>query len=124
MLDPITIFVRAFSFNVHPFVNGAIDTGLNRVLDAAGYPEWLESFYDWLREGFLSLSTPEFSHAGVILGVLAAILVLSLVRRRFWCRYLCPLGATLALPARFSPVQAQSRTGARHIAGPARTSAG
>ncbi len=103
VLDPITIFVRAFSFNVHPFVNGAIDTGLNRVLGATGYPVWLETFYDWLREMFLGVSTPEFSHAGTILGVFAAILLLSLARRRFWCRYLCPLGATLALPARFSP---------------------
>jgi len=103
VLDPITIFVRTFSFNVHPFVNGVLDGGLVRLLGATGYPEWLESFYDWLREWLLAFSTPEFSHAGAIFGVLAAILILSLVRRRFWCRYLCPLGATLALPARFSP---------------------
>jgi MauM/NapG family ferredoxin protein len=103
VLDPITIFVRAFSFNIHPFVNGVLDAGLVRALEATGYPEWLETFYDWLREWFLAVSTPQFSHAGAILGVLVAILVLSLVRKRFWCRYLCPLGATLALPARFSP---------------------
>lgn len=103
VLDPITIFVRTFSFNVHPFVNGAVDSALNGVLGATGYPEWLETFYDWLRERFLGVSIPDFSHTGVILGVFAAIALLSLVRRRLWCRYLCPLGATLALPARFSP---------------------
>ncbi len=102
-LDPITIFVRAFSFNAHPFIDGAIHGGFVQVLEISGYPEWLESIYNTLREGFLSLSTPYFSHTGVILGMLGAILALALVKRRFWCRYLCPLGAMLALPARFSP---------------------
>ena len=29
-----------------------------------------------------------------------ALVVLSIVLRNFWCRYLCPLGAALAIPAR------------------------
>jgi polyferredoxin len=32
-----------------------------------------------------------------------AILLLSLIARRFWCRTICPLGALLGLVARFSP---------------------
>ncbi len=104
-LDPITIFVRAFSFNIHPFISGSIDSGFKALLAAANYPEWLESAYDYLREGFLSLSTPDFTHAGTILIILLVILILSLVKRRFWCRYLCPLGATLALPAMASPLR-------------------
>jgi polyferredoxin len=98
--DPITIFVRTFSFNVHPAINGITDTGFIYLLKAADYPEGLESLYNALREGFLSLTVPKFPHTGVILAVLGVILFLSLVRRRFWCRYLCPLGATLALPAK------------------------
>jgi len=35
-------------------------------------------------------------------GFLAAICLLLLIAPRFWCRALCPLGALLALPARFS----------------------
>ena len=100
--DPITIFVRTFSFNVHPAVNGIIDGGFVYLLGATDYPEGLESVYNALREGFLSLSVPQFSHTGIILAVLGVILLLSLVKRRFWCRHLCPLGATLALPAKFS----------------------
>ncbi len=104
-LDPITIFVRAFSFTIHPFISGSIDSGFKSLLAASGYPEWLEAAYDYLREGFLSLSTPEFNHAGSILVILLIILFLSLIQRRFWCRHLCPLGATLALPARGSLLQ-------------------
>ncbi|OHD62823.1 MAG: hypothetical protein A2176_03000 [Spirochaetes bacterium RBG_13_51_14] len=99
-LDPITIFVRTFSFNVHPFITGVIDGGFMRLLKITDYPIWLESMYNTLREGFLSLSTPKFFHTGIILVVLAVIMMLSLVKRRFWCRYLCPLGATLALTAK------------------------
>jgi MauM/NapG family ferredoxin protein len=98
-LDPITIFVRTFSFNVHPFLNGTIDTAITHLDAAAGYPEALESFYDWLREGFLSLTTPEFPHTNIILVIMAVILILTLVKRRFWCRYICPLGGMLALPS-------------------------
>jgi polyferredoxin len=101
-LDPITIFVRAFSFTIHPLVSGSIDGVFTSLLAAADYPGWLEAAYDYLREGFLSLSTPEFNHAGSILVILLVILLLSLAKRRFWCRHLCPLGATLALPARGS----------------------
>ncbi|HUV39404.1 MAG TPA: 4Fe-4S binding protein, partial [Planctomycetota bacterium] len=35
-------------------------------------------------------------------GVLGGILLLALVRRRFWCNYLCPSGALLSLVSRFS----------------------
>ncbi len=74
-----------------------------RLITATGYPDTLQSIYDRLREGFLSLTAPVFPHAGVILGIFCLILLVSIVIRRFWCRYVCPLGATLALPARLSP---------------------
>ncbi|MCE5203162.1 MAG: 4Fe-4S binding protein [Actinomycetia bacterium] len=39
--------------------------------------------------------------AVAVLGMLLAILGLNLVERRFWCRYLCPLGALLGAVGRF-----------------------
>lgn len=39
------------------------------------------------------------------LGILAATLILGLFIERFWCRYLCPLGAALALVSPFSFVK-------------------
>lgn len=98
-LDPITIFARSFSFTLHPLISGSIDRAFTSLLAVTDYPGWLESAYDYLREGFLSLSTPAFNHAGSILVIFLLILGLSLIKRRFWCRYLCPLGATLALPS-------------------------
>lgn len=102
VLDPFTIFVRTVSFTLHPAVNAAVDGAMTGLLDYADYPPWLESIYDGMRESFLGVAAPRFDHVGAILGVVGAIILLSLVKRRFWCRYLCPLGAVLALPARFS----------------------
>jgi MauM/NapG family ferredoxin protein len=38
-------------------------------------------------------------------GVLVGVLMLNLAAPRFWCRYLCPLGALLGVLARFALVQ-------------------
>jgi polyferredoxin len=41
------------------------------------------------------------------MGVLAALVALSVVYKNFWCRYLCPYGALLGLLSRFSPFKVQ-----------------
>jgi len=37
--------------------------------------------------------------------VFCVIMLFTFIRRRFWCRYLCPLGGMLAVFARFSPLK-------------------
>jgi len=39
------------------------------------------------------------------IGVLAALVVASVLVRDFWCRYLCPYGALLGLAGRFAPLK-------------------
>ncbi|NDY73177.1 FeS-binding protein [Desulfobacter hydrogenophilus] len=47
-----------------------------------------------------------FTHiTPVALGVICVLVVLSLFFRRFWCRYLCPYGALLAVIGLFSPAR-------------------
>lgn len=41
----------------------------------------------------------------VALLIFAVVIALSAFTRRFWCRYLCPLGALLALLSRWAPVK-------------------
>jgi polyferredoxin len=43
--------------------------------------------------------------SALTLKVLAVLLIVSLVIRNFWCRYLCPYGALLGVGALLSPVQ-------------------
>mgnify|MGYP000949366719 CR=1 FL=1 len=47
-----------------------------------------------------------FRQAGpMTVGVLSALVVLSVVTKNFWCRYLCPYGALMGLVSMLSPVR-------------------
>ena len=73
-LDPITILVRPLA--------GAIYPGIQRAIAASSESQPLI---------YPILALP-----------LVIILGLNLLARRFWCRYLCPLGALVALLSKFS----------------------
>ena len=45
-------------------------------------------------------------------GVIAALIVLSILVHGAWCRYLCPYGALLGLVSRFSPLRVERRADA------------
>jgi ferredoxin len=100
--DPLTIFVRTFSFIVHPFINNGVDKAFAFTLQTAGFSGPLESAYYTLKDTVLDVSNPVFPHTLAIGGFFVLLLAGAQVKRRFWCRYLCPLGALLAVPARFA----------------------
>ncbi len=100
LFDPITIFVRTFSFTVHPFANNALERAFAFLMSVTGSPAWLEGFYFGFQQNVLDISHPRFSHAALVTVVFLTVLVLVIVRRRFWCRYICPLGAMLGLASR------------------------
>lgn len=101
-LDPLTIFVRTFSFNAHPAFNRAMDSAFAFILSRVPFDP-LERFYYTLKDSLLEVNVPVFPHSGAILAVFVVILVLVSLRRRFWCRYVCPLGGMLAAAALLSP---------------------
>lgn len=49
----------------------------------------------------VDLAQPVFKLNLLILAFFALILILGAIHRRFWCRYLCPLGSLLSLSNRF-----------------------
>jgi polyferredoxin len=79
-LDPITILLSPMAGTVYPAIQAQRATGAatlaGQPLQAAVYP---------------ILALP-----------LVIILGLNLIAKRFWCRYLCPLGALAALLSKFS----------------------
>ena len=92
--DPIVILTRFYTFVLHPLAVSL----LNPLLDLIRFPaRWL----GWSGLAHLQLSQPVYDTALATALIFAVLLALSRLAPRFWCRYLCPLGALLSLVSPF-----------------------
>lgn len=100
--DPLAIFTRTMTTTVLP----AFFYAINR-LEAALYRwdlftpavDWFEGL---VRGPLLPVEQPFFNQNLLIATLFAGILMLNLLAHRFWCRYLCPLGALLGILSKIS----------------------
>lgn len=102
-LDPISLLVRSLSLGIYPALNfiqvpltAASGSGIPAMADLSDY------VYTFLKNTVLSFQQPFFAQSFLISMIFIFILGLNLVETRFWCRYLCPLGALLGVLSRFS----------------------
>lgn len=104
VLDPLSLLVRSLSVSVHPALNYAINSGLDLLYapDVRGLTSAAEAIEGFLRKGLLAFHQPHFAQGLLIGALFVGVLALNLVERRFWCRYLCPLGALLGLFSRWA----------------------
>jgi len=105
IFDPISLLIRHLALGPYPAFNYAVDGTMNAVYGADIGPliavgEWI---YDVLKKTVLPFQQPYFAQGALITLLLLVILLLNLSERRFWCRYLCPLGAMLGFLGRWSP---------------------
>ncbi len=102
LLDPLSLTIRSLSLSIYPAFSHALSSGFD-ALYTAQIPiltDASEFFYGLLKKTVLPFRPPRF-HQAFFLGFLfLGILALNLFERRFWCRYLCPLGALLGLLSR------------------------
>ena len=103
-LDPFAILVRGLTFSLQPGLDHAAATLFTWTYQQA--PAWVnevtEPFYAFLRQTVLPFSGKVYGLSLLSLFMLLTVLGLSRVEPRFFCRKVCPLGALLALTARFS----------------------
>jgi len=102
IFDPITIFVRTFVFNIHPAINNTVDKMFIFMLQKTNYFEPVETIYSALKNNVLCVSQPVFRNTTFVAIIFVLILSSGLIKKRFWCRYICPLGALLSIPAKFT----------------------
>lgn len=103
-LDPFSVLIRSFALALNPVFNWLVRATFFP-LQALDWP-WLnavlEPSFSFLRRHVLSFEQPYF-YQGLLIGLIfLAIVLLNRFRRRFWCRFLCPLGAFLGLLSRFN----------------------
>jgi MauM/NapG family ferredoxin protein len=100
--DPLALLTRAAATAVLPALDHAvtaIETALYRVPAMAPLADGLEGL---LRGAILPVRQTVFAQNALLAALLAGLIALNALADRFWCRYLCPLGALLGLAARVS----------------------
>jgi MauM/NapG family ferredoxin protein len=116
ILDPLTLLNRTFAVAFVPALNVVLVS-----VEAVLYPFAPAQFLiDALENSFRGTVLPAqqtYYELGAVFAVLlGGIVALNWVASRFWCRYLCPLGALYALPARVAWVKPHAVTDCNHCA--------
>mgnify|MGYP003797542669 CR=1 FL=1 len=106
LFDPLSLLYRTLTASLGPGVQHAIKAGTTAVFQADPHvgPVRLaavtEPIYRFSRDRVFGEGQQSYEGGFFILALFAAIVLLNLFRKRFWCRYICPLGALLGLLAK------------------------
>ncbi|HPO09591.1 MAG TPA: 4Fe-4S binding protein [bacterium] len=111
IFDPLPFLYRTFTTSIYPAFNWGADElftwlyendpgiGPVRVTVVS------EPIYSFLRDYVLTRN-PKPYDGGVLIGLLFVLVaIFALMRFRFWCRYICPLGALLGLCSKTARVE-------------------
>lgn len=104
IMDPLSLLIRSLSISVYPFVDYGVRSFFDAIYDLniKGAVDASEAVYSFLKKNLLSFDQPLYNQNIFIGGIFITVLGLNLVEKRFWCRYLCPLGALLGILSRYS----------------------
>jgi MauM/NapG family ferredoxin protein len=103
-LDPITLIYRTAASAFWPALVAVI-SGAERALVGLPVPGLLDVLVtadNYLRSTMLPMYQPVYGLGGLTALLFVIVLALNAKRSRFWCRYLCPLGALLGLVSKIS----------------------
>lgn len=98
IFDPFSLLYRSIIVGVLPILSYGFSAfiGLFYQLNLAGIGDPLIQFFENLDINAVFLQ-------GFFIGVIfIGVVLLNMVRERFWCRYICPLGAMLGLVSRWN----------------------
>lgn len=103
--DPITIFIRSTTLVIWPLLDKGIYFLETLLIKVPFLSEPVFALDAWMRPRIFPVESSAYQYV-VLFGVFfVAILLLNLIVERFWCRYLCPLGALVGLGSRLSLIQ-------------------
>jgi polyferredoxin len=101
LVDPFSLLVRGLAFWIDPMLFRGVDACFGWASEG-----WAaDVLQPFVKKHLLPFRPMVFHLAGLSAAILAVVFALELVARRFWCRYVCPLGAGLGLLARWSLVK-------------------
>jgi polyferredoxin len=103
--DPITLFVRTITVTVLPVID-QITFAVEKLFIKVPFLSGPVSKFDSLIRPAIFPSEPStFVYAFTFGLFFTGLILLNLIAERFWCRYLCPLGAMLGLASKIALIQ-------------------
>jgi len=121
IFDPLTLLNRTFSSAIVPALN-IIIVGIETALYPFALP--LQPLFDWIEQSWRGTVLPAqqtFYELGWMFAlVFVGVVALNWAVPRFWCRYLCPLGAVYALQAKIAWLKPRAVNECSHCAACAR----
>jgi polyferredoxin len=100
ILDPIALLTRTATTSLIPGLDYVVNAAESALLGwgpGYGVVDWVETTF---RGTVLPVYQPRYAQGVAIFLVFLAVVLLNVFAERFWCRYLCPLGALLGLVAK------------------------
>jgi len=104
LMDPLSLLIRSFSISIYPLFNYSVRSVFDAIYSAnpIGIAALSEPVFMLLKKTVLSFEQSIYIQSAFLGALFLAILGLNLIEKRFWCKYLCPLGALLGFLARYS----------------------
>ena len=98
LFDPLSFLYRSFATAIAPVLNHSFDALIGLI-----YKVNISALGDPLAQFSENLTINSIFYQGLFIGfIFIGFILLNLSRERFWCRYICPLGAMLGLMARWN----------------------
>ena len=118
IFDPFSLFYRSMATAVLPVTQYAVEDVATAVYNAdphiggAHLTSITEPVYRFFRDSVFVTNRTVFTGNTLLFLIFLAAAALNLTRARFWCRYVCPLGALLGLFGGRALLRLHSRDGA------------
>lgn len=104
IMDPLSLIIRSLSISIYPQFNYSVRAIFDGIYSSniKGVVDISEALYSLFKKTVLSFQQPFYLQSAFIGMIFFFIIGINLIERRFWCRYLCPLGALLGILSRYS----------------------
>ncbi len=115
-LDPLAILTRTATTAILPGLSYLVTATETVLFPVSILRPLVDGVDGWLRGAVLPPEQPVFDQNLLVVALFAGILALNALADRFWCRYLCPLGALLGLASKLSLLRPSIGSACNHCA--------
>ena len=107
IFDPLTILYRTLTTGIWPALDKIITWIEFSLYSVPVLQPLIGGFDSLIRPAIFPAHPASYRYGTLYLGIFGILIALNLLAPRFWCRYLCPLGAMLGLLGKFSLVHCE-----------------